>query len=226
MINEEFVRHCPLYNHKSKSSVIHPSMANNHEDDERKQAARSRVPFSELSQVSSDLAIAIALQEQERAFNIFESESSDVDDQADEEIASNGEEFENDYEYFEVEGQDNNSEGDDAMEEDEEEEEDDDGIDVDELTYEELIALGEFIGEEKRGLSLNEIEKCLHPWKGSFESKSKETDLCVICQVEYEEGEAVVALPCEHPYHSECITDWLQVKKICPICSTEVSPSP
>ncbi|KAJ0026160.1 hypothetical protein Pint_08138 [Pistacia integerrima] len=166
----------------------------------------------------------MALQEQERAVTMLttiESESSDVDDQTDEE-----ETFENNYEYLEghnefeaelefLEGQDSNSE-------DEEEEEDDD-IDVDELTYEELIALGEFIGEEKRGLSLNEISKCLHPSKGSFDSKSG-IDRCVICQVEYEEGEVVVAPPCEHPYHSECITGWLQVKKICPICSTEVSP--
>ncbi|KAJ0085081.1 hypothetical protein Patl1_08318 [Pistacia atlantica] len=201
-------------------------MANNHEE-ERKQTARSRIPLAELNQVSTDFAIAMALQEQERAATMLttiESESSDVDDQTDEE-----ETFENNYEYLEghnefeaelefLEGQDSNSEADDAMDEDEE-----DDIDVDELTYEELMALGEFIGEEKRGLSLNEISKCLHPSKGSFDSKSG-IDRCVICQVEYEEGELVVALPCEHPYHSECITGWLQVKKICPICSTEVSP--
>lgn len=237
MINDKFVRHCTLsnFNISSISSIINLTMANNHEE-ERKQTARSRVPFAELDQVSSDFAIAMALQEQERAVTMLttiESESSDVNDQTDEETASNGEEtFGNNYEYLEgyndfeaelefLEGQDSNSETDDAMDEDEDEDEDD--IDVDELTYEELIALGEFIGEEKRGLSLNEISKCLHPCKGSFESKSG-IDRCVICQVEYEEGEVVVALPCEHSYHSECITNWLQVKKICPICSTEVSP--
>lgn len=37
---------------------------------------------------------------------------------------------------------------------------------------------------------------------------------CVVCQLEYDEGEKLVALPCDHPYHCECITTWLQIKKV------------
>lgn len=175
--------------------------------------------------------MAMALQEQERLATI-ESESSNEDDNESEVNGANN------YDYFEshdfdtieatglqfLEGQDGNysDEDDESMDEDDELE-----LDVDELTYEELIALGEFIGQEKRGLSLNEISTCLHACKRSpvDETKSGGIDRCVICQVEYEDGESIVALlPCEHLYHSECISNWLQVKKICPICSTEVSP--
>ena len=37
---------------------------------------------------------------------------------------------------------------------------------------------------------------------------------CVICQVEYEEGEQLAALLCQHPFHGECINQWLQIKKV------------
>ncbi|KAF2291354.1 hypothetical protein GH714_023176 [Hevea brasiliensis] len=194
------------------------------DDEERKQAAARRVPFADLDQVHSDFAIAVAVQEQERAFNTLTSIESDSEGEGIDEDSSeenNG----NDYEFFEtqdlefLEGHDSNSDED--MEVDEEEEDD---IDLDELSYEELIALGEFIGEEKRGLSKEEIWKSLRPCKyEECVEKRSGIDRCVICQVEYEGGESLVALPCDHPYHSECITNWLQIKKICPICTSEVS---
>ncbi|KAL4295987.1 hypothetical protein GQ457_12G016100 [Hibiscus cannabinus] len=199
------------------------------ENEDTKQPSK-RVPFTQLEQVHSDFIMAMALQEQERAFSMIESDDSE-DDNSDEEGNIN------DYEYFEgleaggglefLEGQGSNDnedmEDDDDFEEEEEEEEE---IDPDDFSYEELIALGEIIGVEKRGLSLNEISSCLIQCK--FQSVECKTgiDRCVICQIEYEEDEDVVALRnCEHPYHSDCISKWLQVKKICPICSTEISSS-
>ncbi|OAY58301.1 E3 ubiquitin ligase BIG BROTHER-related [Manihot esculenta] len=191
------------------------------DDDERKQQAASRrVPFPDLDQVHSDFAMAVALQEQERAFNILTSIESDSEEVETDEESNNG----NDYEFFEnqelelLEGQDSNSDED--MEEEDDEEDD---IDPDELSYEELIALGEFIGEEKRGLSIEEIWKSLRPWKyEQCAERRSGIERCVICQVEYEGGESLVALPCDHLYHSECVINWLQVKKICPICSSEI----
>ncbi|XAR73106.1 hypothetical protein NMG60_11006956 [Bertholletia excelsa] len=122
-----------------------------------------------------------------------------------------------------------------------------DDVDPDELSYEELIALGEMVGEESRGLSAEEISSCLSPYPNPISSSTittttatsvnfdKDNDRCVICQVEYgnEEGEEdddggsaeLVALPCNHPFHSRCISKWLLIKKICPICNAEVSPS-
>lgn len=206
------------------------------EDQRKRQASRSSrgptpaSPLTQLYQVSSDFAMAMALQEQERLATI-ESESSNEDDDGSEVNGANS------YDYFEcdgfdtleaaglqfLEGQDSNySDDDDEIMDDDDELE----LDVDELTYEELIALGEFIGQEKRGLSLNQISTCLHACKSPPADGTKSgIDRCVICQVEYEEGESIVALlPCEHLYHSECISNWLQIKKICPICGTEASP--
>nr|GMC60764.1 E3 ubiquitin ligase BIG BROTHER-related-like [Ipomoea batatas] len=94
------------------------------------------------------------------------------------------------------------------------EEIEEDDIDPDLLSYEELIALGELVGVESRGLSEVEITKSLHP--STFQSLTSKTlvDRCVVCQLEYDEGEKLVALPCDHPYHCECITTWLQIKKV------------
>ncbi|XP_022766337.1 E3 ubiquitin ligase BIG BROTHER-related [Durio zibethinus] len=191
------------------------------ENEDAKQSSK-REPFTQLDQVDSDFAMALALQEQERAFSMLETIESD--DNSESSYESNN----NDYEYFEgleaggdlefVEEQDSND--------DEDMEDEEDEIDPDDLSYEELIALGEIIGVEKRGLSQDEISSCLIPCK--FQSVECKTgiDRCVICQVEYEEEEALVVLPnCEHRYHSECITKWLQINKICPICSSEISSS-
>ena len=43
-----------------------------------------------------------------------------------------------------------------------------------------------------------------------------------MCRVEFEGQDEVVSLPCHHFYHPECISQWLQQKKVCPQCNTEV----
>ncbi|XP_047162253.1 E3 ubiquitin-protein ligase BIG BROTHER-like [Vigna umbellata] len=171
---------------------------------------------------SDNIAPENGFQEQSGTFTTFaslesgtESESS-FDDHDEDSDFFLSQEFESELQFLESEGSnDDDDDDDEEMEEDE--------IDVDELTYEELIELGDFIGREKRGLSASEICSCLHSHTfHSAESKSG-VDLCVICQVEYKEGEALVAIQCEHPYHTDCISKWLQIKKVCPICNTEIS---
>jgi len=50
-------------------------------------------------------------------------------------------------------------------------------------------------------------------------------DECIICGTEYESGEVLVALNCQHSYHGPCITSWfaerrkLSMPKACPICN-------
>lgn len=170
-----------------------------------------------LNSSKSDFILAIALQEQEGTFTMLttmdseessnedESESSFEDDveDGDADDFSESQEFElGDRQLLEGEG---------SNDDDDEEVEEEDEIDPDEMSY------------ERRGLSPNEIPSCLHPYTCHFAENKTGIDRCVICQVEYEEGEALMALPCEHPYHSDCITKWLQIKKVCPICSCEVS---
>ncbi|XP_061368637.1 E3 ubiquitin ligase BIG BROTHER-related isoform X2 [Gastrolobium bilobum] len=98
-------------------------------------------------------------------------------------------------------------------------------VDPDELSYEELLALGEVVGTESRGLSTDTIA-CLPSVKyktGSDQHGS--SDSCVICRVDYEDGESLTVLSCKHLYHPECINNWLKINKVCPVCSTEVSAS-
>ncbi|XVF22964.1 hypothetical protein REPUB_Repub12eG0216300 [Reevesia pubescens] len=45
---------------------------------------------------------------------------------------------------------------------------------------------------------------------------------CVICQMRYKRGERQMKLPCKHIYHLECISKWLSMNKICPVCNNEV----
>lgn len=178
-------------------------------------------PFTQLDQVDSDFALALALQEQERATLWFASSESESD--GNESFSSDVNDGGNFQEFFEsqteaevefLETEENNSI-------DQEMEEDD--IDPDELSYEELVDLGEIIGEESKGLPAEEISSCLRLFECQSVNSQTPINRCVICQVDYEEGEMLVALPCDHSYHLDCISKWLQIKKICPICSTEVS---
>ncbi|KAJ4839562.1 hypothetical protein Tsubulata_002267 [Turnera subulata] len=97
-------------------------------------------------------------------------------------------------------------------------------IDPDSMTYEELLDLGETVGTESRGLSpelisLLPTSKCKF---GSFFSRKKSGDRCVICQMKYKRGDKQIKLLCKHVYHSECITKWLGINKVCPVCNNEV----
>ncbi|MCO5602012.1 hypothetical protein L7F22_056139 [Adiantum nelumboides] len=97
-------------------------------------------------------------------------------------------------------------------------------VDPDNMSYEELVALGEAVGTHSRGLKLDIIAAL--PYSSYTEDEDACTiaeDPCVICRFEYEEGDCLSTLPCKHQYHMECIKKWLQINKACPICSAEVS---
>ncbi|KAL6966442.1 RING-type E3 ubiquitin transferase [Sarracenia purpurea var. burkii] len=99
-----------------------------------------------------------------------------------------------------------------------------DNVDPDNMTYEELLELGEAVGTQSRGLSQDLISmlpvkkfKC-----GFFSRKRSRDERCVVCQMEYKRGDRQIILPCKHIYHVGCGTRWLTINKACPICYTEV----
>ncbi|KAI8571685.1 hypothetical protein RHMOL_Rhmol01G0138500 [Rhododendron molle] len=99
-----------------------------------------------------------------------------------------------------------------------------DNVDPDNMTYEELLDLGEAVGTESRGLS-EELISMLPTSKyksGGFFSRKKSGERCVICQMRYRRGDRQINLPCKHVYHMECCTKWLGINKTCPVCNTEV----
>ncbi|CAD6251875.1 unnamed protein product [Miscanthus lutarioriparius] len=103
-------------------------------------------------------------------------------------------------------------------------------MDIDNMSYEELLALEERIGSVSTALSEAQFTKCLrrsiYSQVASDVNKSTVDDMkCSICQEEYMEGEEVGRLPCEHRFHVCCIGQWLRQKNWCPICKASAVPS-
>lgn len=257
----------------------------------------ARTPFTNLSQVDADLALARTLQEQERAYMMLamngegsdngswetgsyvpededdfgdpdnggeEDEDGDGFDDTDEEIddedafdahahAEAGEDDDpptesdpsafssdeafaralqeaedremaarllalagiNDHEVADIEDHGGISQSQDMWEE----------VDPDELSYEELIALGEVVGTESRGLSADNIASLPSVNYKMPISQDGINDSCVICRLDYVDGDSLTVLHCKHSYHADCLNNWLQINKVCPVCSAEVSTS-
>ncbi|KAI7734777.1 hypothetical protein M8C21_010468, partial [Ambrosia artemisiifolia] len=93
-------------------------------------------------------------------------------------------------------------------------------LDVDNMSYEELLALGERIGDVKTGLTEDVISKSLKQRKHlSFMAITTQNfEPCCICHEEYKDGEDVGKLDCGHEFHTCCIKQWLTQKNLCPIC--------
>ncbi|XP_066324921.1 E3 ubiquitin-protein ligase MBR2-like isoform X3 [Miscanthus floridulus] len=103
-------------------------------------------------------------------------------------------------------------------------------MDIDNMSYEELLALEERIGSVSTALSEEQFTKCLrrsiYSQVASDVNKSTVDDMkCSICQEEYMEGEEVGRLPCEHRFHVCCIGQWLGQKNWCPVCKASAVPS-
>ncbi|XP_019166415.1 PREDICTED: E3 ubiquitin-protein ligase MBR1-like, partial [Ipomoea nil] len=94
-------------------------------------------------------------------------------------------------------------------------------LDVDNMSYEELLALEERIGNVNTGLSEESILKVLKQRK--YESKrcgglSSDLEPCCICQEEYVSEDEIGIMECGHEFHMNCVKQWLMEKNLCPIC--------
>jgi len=86
---------------------------------------------------------------------------------------------------------------------------------LDNMTYEELLALEDKIGYVNKGFTKTQIEK-IKPFKYTGNNIS-----CVICQDNIEKNNEIKKLSCNHIFHSKCIDIWLSKEKICPFCKEE-----
>ncbi|KAM3133812.1 hypothetical protein pb186bvf_014075 [Paramecium bursaria] len=92
-------------------------------------------------------------------------------------------------------------------------------VDLDQMTYEQLLQLEDTIGYVNRGMTdeqINEIPKIL------FKDVSIDEQICSVCQNEFNEEDKCRVLQCNHIYHSKCIKQWLKKEKHCPICKKEL----
>ncbi|KAK7244221.1 hypothetical protein RIF29_39040 [Crotalaria pallida] len=104
-------------------------------------------------------------------------------------------------------------------------------LDIEDMSYEDLLALGERIGKVSTGLSEETITAQLKTKSyltpattinlEEPASAEQESDSCIICQDEYKDQEKIGILRCEHEYHADCLMKWLLVKNVCPICKSE-----
>ncbi|KAL9322188.1 hypothetical protein ACSQ67_010241 [Phaseolus vulgaris] len=104
-------------------------------------------------------------------------------------------------------------------------------LDIEDMSYEDLLALGERIGNVSTGLAEETITNQLKTKSYSTNAAGinleeeacddQETDSCIICQEEFKNQEKIGVLRCEHEYHADCLRKWLVVKNVCPICKSE-----
>ncbi|KAF8389393.1 hypothetical protein HHK36_026088 [Tetracentron sinense] len=105
-------------------------------------------------------------------------------------------------------------------------------LDIDNMSYEELLALGEKMGTVSTALTEEALSNCLErscympapPDAGSMGCGGDDVK-CSICQEEYIAGDEMGKLDCEHRFHMVCIHQWLQQKNWCPICKASAAPS-
>ncbi|KAK9136470.1 hypothetical protein Syun_015800 [Stephania yunnanensis] len=264
----------PKSTNQNPNSIADPDIGS----DESLSRASSRTPFTSLSQVDSDLALARRLQEQERAYMMlrmngdvsesdagsFAYEDDAEDDQEEEEDDNSGSDedafdaqdhVDDDHDVDNIDPSNFNSDeayaralqeaeeremaiqlmaltgihdwhAENSDDQDETNSQDTwEEVDPDELSYEELLALGEVVGTESRGLSRDTIASLPSINYKVPTNQDGNTDQCVVCRLDYEDGETLTLLPCKHSYHPECINNWLQINKVCPVCSAEVSTS-
>ncbi|VVB10440.1 unnamed protein product [Arabis nemorensis] len=95
-------------------------------------------------------------------------------------------------------------------------------LDVDNMSYEDLLALGERIGDVSTGLSEEVILKSMKQHKHTSSAAESHQDMepCCVCQEEYAEGDDLGTLGCGHEFHTACVKQWLMLKNLCPICKT------
>lgn len=94
-------------------------------------------------------------------------------------------------------------------------------LDVDNMSYEELLALEERIGNVNTGLTEETISNCLKRRKyTTVKTGQQDPEPCSICREEYNNGEDLGALECGHDFHTDCIKQWLMQKNLCPICKS------
>ncbi|XP_011043560.1 PREDICTED: E3 ubiquitin-protein ligase MBR2-like [Populus euphratica] len=93
-------------------------------------------------------------------------------------------------------------------------------LDVDNMSYEQLLALEEQMGNVSTGLSEDAIVATLKHWKyqAVVDGSDSEDEPCCICQEAYADEDDLGKLKCGHDFHFNCIKRWLVEKNTCPIC--------
>ncbi|KAI5682449.1 hypothetical protein M9H77_03677 [Catharanthus roseus] len=94
-------------------------------------------------------------------------------------------------------------------------------MDIDNLSYEDLLALGENIGNVSTALNEETIRNRLKRGKyrvNKYVGTPEKQKVCCICLDEFVNRQELGKLDCRHNYHVTCIEKWLMEKNCCPLC--------
>lgn len=58
------------------------------------------------------------------------------------------------------------------------------------------------------------IHNCHSAIPSAVTSSELEQPTCSICLCDYDEGDAMIVLPCRHRYHAPCIKQWLKINRV------------
>ena len=95
--------------------------------------------------------------------------------------------------------------------------------DPDNMTYEQLLELGDRMGKVSKGFTKEQINKI--PSKGWRPGVTKQTS-CSICFEDFTIQNRIKLLSeCGHEYHDSCINKWLENEKRCPVCNKNLNIS-
>ncbi|CAD8176693.1 unnamed protein product [Paramecium octaurelia] len=92
-------------------------------------------------------------------------------------------------------------------------------VNIDNMTYEQILNLQERIGHQNVGLTKLQIKEIP---KRTKEAHDNVEEICTVCYDPIQTGNVYRQLPCNHIYHSKCIKAWLLNHKKCPVCNIEV----
>ena len=93
------------------------------------------------------------------------------------------------------------------------------------MSYESLVNLEDVkrTAEEGALAGLKRSTFCSRRLRSQCTEPLSEDVKCSVCQMEYEESDELLELPCNHRFHAGCIDKWLrEYSKACPTCRADV----
>jgi hypothetical protein len=73
--------------------------------------------------------------------------------------------------------------------------------------------------------AIDAIKRETYGSKKAAES-SREQEDCPVCLEKFLVGQGLLALPCNHKFHPNCLTPWLEGHEQCPYCRARISEGP
>lgn len=88
--------------------------------------------------------------------------------------------------------------------------------------YEErLIEVQEMLSR-RRGLANETISQVMQFKWGEEGAPENSQTQCMVCLMDFEDGEDCRKLPCDHVFHASCVDEWLRRCTDCPICKCNI----